>query len=38
VRVVPTVMVLVAVWFMTIWPITKQMHEQIKRDLGKRRA
>jgi GPH family glycoside/pentoside/hexuronide:cation symporter len=33
VGVVPTVMVLVAVWFMTTYPITKEKHEQIKEKL-----
>jgi glycoside/pentoside/hexuronide:cation symporter, GPH family len=35
---VPVVMVLVAVWFMTTYPITKEMHEEIKGKLnhGKR--
>jgi len=33
VGVVPVVMVLMAVWFMTRYPITKEMHEKIKADL-----
>ena len=34
---VPVVMVLIAVWFMTTYPITKQMHEGIKRELIQKR-
>ncbi len=35
---VPVVMVLAAVWFMTRYPITKEMHEQIKEELAKKKT
>ena len=34
---VPVVMVLIAVWFMTTYPITKQMHEGIKSGIDQKR-
>jgi Na+/melibiose symporter-like transporter len=34
---VPVVMVLAAVWFMTKYPITKEMHERIKEELAGKR-